>query len=64
MNLKYLGKYEGEDLSPISFWFEPTRYDFEILFEDSEDVNIFEEEFKLNCKKQLEEDYIDIRFKP
>ena len=53
MNLKYLGKYEGEDLSPLSFWLEPTRYDFEIIYEDNENIEVFEKEFKLNCRQQL-----------
>ncbi len=54
MNLKYVGKYNGEDLRPLSFWCEPIRYDFEISWDDDkEDINIFEEEFKLNCRNQL-----------
>lgn len=53
MNLKYVGKYEGENLSPLSFWCEPTRYDFDLSWDEGEDVDIFEKEFKLNCKKQL-----------
>jgi hypothetical protein len=56
MNLKYLGKYEGEDLRPTAFWMEPTRYDFEISTKDNEDklMDLFEKEFKLNCKHQLD----------
>lgn len=54
MNIKYLGKYEGEDLRPLAFWCEPTRFDFEIIWdEETEDIEIFEREFKLNCKNQL-----------
>lgn len=56
MNLKYLGQYDGENLSPLSFWCEPTRYDFEITYEDDELINIFEKEFKLNCRNQLQDD--------
>ena len=57
MNLRYLGKYEGEDLRPIAFLTEPTRYDFEITTNDKEDsmMDLFEKEFKLNCKNQLNE---------
>ncbi len=53
MNLRYLGKYEGEDLKPMSFWMEPTRYDFEISYEDDENIELYEREFKLNCENQL-----------
>lgn len=53
MNLKYLGKYNGEDLRPMSFWCEPIRYDFEIIYEDNENIEVFEKEFKLNCEHQL-----------
>ncbi len=55
MKLKYLGKDDGENLSPMSFWFEPTRYDFNIIYEDDEEkmLPIYEKEFNLNCKNQI-----------
>lgn len=55
MKLKYLGKYEREDLSLMSYWTEPTRYDFEIIYDDKEEKMLptYEKEFKLNCKHQL-----------
>ena len=57
MNLEFMGKYEekDEDLSFISFWFEPTRYDFEITWnEKTENIELIEREFKLNVKSQIE----------
>lgn len=55
MELEFIRISEGEDLSPLSFWLQPTRYDFYIVYEDDEEkmLEIFEKEFKLNCKEQL-----------
>jgi len=59
MNLKYLG---GSEQEVGSFWaFYPrVRYDFEITTRDKEDnlMNLFEKEFKLNCKNQLIDEFI------
>ncbi len=53
MDLRYLGSYDGADLRPLTFWCEPTRYDFEIFWEDGEPSGIFEREFRLNCEHQI-----------
>lgn len=62
VNIRYIGKYDGEDLRPVSFWCEPTRYDFEISWnEETEDIELIEKEFRLNVKNQFEDNFI--RFK-
>lgn len=57
MNLRFIKKYEGEDLRPISFWCEPVKYTFEITCADEEDIDLHEKEFRLNVKNQMEDSY-------
>ncbi len=55
MNLKYIGKFKPER---ISFWdIKNIRYDFTIFTKDNEEkmMDIFEKEFKFNCRNQLNE---------
>ncbi len=55
MNIRFLGKYnEAIRGEFVSFWSGiEIRYDFEITYEDNEDVELFEEELKLNLENQL-----------
>jgi len=59
MNLRYLGSSEKE---VGSFWayYPRVRYDFEITTMDKEDnlMNLFEKEFKLNCRNQLKDNFV------
>ncbi len=55
MNLKYIGSFDEDLGGLVSFWAAPTRHDFELSWKDEEEklLEIFEREFKLNCRNQL-----------
>ena len=47
--------YHDEEGRYISFWSgKEIRYDFEITYEDNENVELFENELKLNLENQLD----------
>lgn len=48
MNLKFI------QIKEFGLWFPKIKYCFEISYEDNENIEVFEKEFKLNCKNQLE----------
>ena len=50
MNLRFIKKKNIDD----GFWLPKIRYDFYIIYEDNEDFELFEKEFNLNCKYQIE----------
>ncbi len=55
MEIKFIKKYEEDnDGRFISFWCARTGFTFEIIYDDkTENVEIFEEELRLNLVNQL-----------
>ncbi len=55
MKIEFVRKYsEKNDGRLISFWDAGTGFTFEITYDEKkEDVNIFEEELRLNLENQL-----------
>ncbi len=54
MELKFIKKYPVDPPGRIYFGYYEIVYDFEIFYdEDSENIEVFEKEFILNCKCQI-----------
>lgn len=57
MDLKFIKRYRPQySEGKHCFLSEPrVRFDFEIIYNDNENIEVFEKEFKLNCKNQISE---------